>query len=385
SGCLSITHQAMSWKIYLKKGDLQYVGSSVESIAQLQYHFMKQGWNSELSALQSAPLDELTNPSSSLMENGLFAKTINWLQQDNIFNDQQKQQKLIEEICQDNLESLLWLQEGQTEWQEGVTTPAWLTQSVGDSVFLNLAEMVKFLLQRLRGWQSCSPLIESPYQRPYLLDYRDIWNPVPGGTLAPEALNKLAQLMRRGLSLRQLSLFLKQDELHVAQILSPYIDCKLIHLRDPQPPFDRVPSIIKPETPPQPKAVPVISPTHKVHKIVCIDDSPTILSEIQRFLASEQFEVTAVDDPVLASSVIFRIQPDLILLDITMPRINGYRLCSLLRSSAVFDNTPIIMATGNTGLIDKARAKLAGATDYITKPFTQRDLMSIVERYLQPA
>jgi len=117
-------------------------------------------------------------------------------------------------------------------------------------------------------------------------------------------------------------------------------------------------------------------------KIVCIDDSPTILSEIERFLGNTRYEVTTVDDPIQASSVIFRIKPDLILLDITMPKINGYRLCSLLRSSAVFDETPIIMVTGNTGLIDKARAKLAGATDYFTKPFTQQGLMGMVEKYL---
>ena len=93
-------------------------------------------------------------------------------------------------------------------------------------------------------------------------------------------------------------------------------------------------------------------------------------------------KVTAINDPVKASSVIFRLEPDLILLDITMPRINGYKLCGLLRSSHVFDETPIIMVTGNTGMIDKARAKLAGATDYFTKPFTQEGLMNIIEKHL---
>ena len=81
--------------------------------------------------------------------------------------------------------------------------------------------------------------------------------------------------------------------------------------------------------------------------------------------------------------MIFRLKPDLILLDITMPRINGYKLCGLLRNSEHCNHTPIIMVTGNTGLIDKARAKLAGATDYFTKPFTQQGLMNIVERHLQ--
>ena len=120
----------------------------------------------------------------------------------------------------------------------------------------------------------------------------------------------------------------------------------------------------------------------KTWKIVCIDDSPTILSEIARFLDGNKFKITAVDDPVQAVSKIFNINPDLILLDITMPKINGYKLCGLLRSSGKCDNTPIIMVTGNTGLIDKARAKLAGATDYFTKPFTKEGLNQIVAKYL---
>ena len=120
----------------------------------------------------------------------------------------------------------------------------------------------------------------------------------------------------------------------------------------------------------------------KTWKIICIDDSPTILSEIQRFLNGSKFEITAIDDPVKAVSQIFAIDPDLILLDITMPRINGYKLCSLLRSSGRCDDLPIIMVTGNTGLIDKARAKIAGATDYFPKPFTKEGLTQIIQKHL---
>ena len=188
--------------------------------------------------------------------------------------------------------------------------------------------------------------------------------------------------MRKGLSFRQLSIVLQKDEIHVAQILSPYIEHKIIHLRSPQPPLDRLPNIPKQPSVREEQASLTSESQVLKHKVVCIDDSPTILNEIQRFLDQERFEVTAISDPVKASSVIFRLEPDLILLDITMPRINGYKLCGLLRSSQVFDETPIIMVTGNTGVIDKARAKLAGATDYFTKPFTREGLMTIIEKHL---
>jgi twitching motility two-component system response regulator PilG len=79
---------------------------------------------------------------------------------------------------------------------------------------------------------------------------------------------------------------------------------------------------------------------------------------------------------------IISFRPNLILLDVGMPNIDGYKLCSFIRKYSAFRDTPIVMVTGNKGLIDRARAKLAGATDYMTKPFTQFDLLTMVFRYL---
>ena len=78
-----------------------------------------------------------------------------------------------------------------------------------------------------------------------------------------------------------------------------------------------------------------------------------------------------------------RVKPDLILLDVGMPKVDGYELCRLLRKHPMFKKTPIIMVTANTGLIDRARAKIAGTTDYMTKPFTQDQLLKMVFRYLE--
>ena len=69
-------------------------------------------------------------------------------------------------------------------------------------------------------------------------------------------------------------------------------------------------------------------------------------------------------------------------MDITMPEINGYKLCSLLRNSVALRETPIVMVTGRSGLVDKARARVTGATDYLVKPFTRGSLLAVVEKYL---
>ena len=383
-GYLAVNSNSVSWKIYLQGEKLKYAECSIQTLDQLKYYLLHQGWKDAVAALKDMPQTYLKSNTNSEgnSEQNLFEKAIIWLQAEKHLDNSQILQ-LLEDITQDALESCLWLDEGTSSWQEEEAIPPWIKAHIGDSFSLDLSDLITFLQQRLKGWQNCASALISPHQRPYFLDYRDIDKSVASGGLSRKALTELAQVMRRGLSFRQLSLFIHKDELHVAQILSPYIKNQLIHLRNPQPPLDRLPHIPRLTQDKTEKNISAVSQPDKIYKIVCIDDSPTILSEIQRFLGEKRFQVTAINDPVQASSVIFRIKPDLVLLDITMPRINGYRLCGLLRTSRIFDETPIIMVTGNTGLIDKARAKLAGATDYFTKPFTKEGLMAIIEKHLE--
>ena len=100
------------------------------------------------------------------------------------------------------------------------------------------------------------------------------------------------------------------------------------------------------------------------------------------FLDEQMFSVVAVNEPLKALMQILRTKPDLILLDIEMPNINGYELCSLLRKHSYFKNTPVIMVTGRKGLIDRAKAKIVRASGYLTKPFTQGDLLKIVFQHI---
>ncbi len=118
------------------------------------------------------------------------------------------------------------------------------------------------------------------------------------------------------------------------------------------------------------------------YTVACIDDSPTVLNAIQKFLEGQSLSVVAINDPVKALMQIVRSKPDLILLDITMPNLDGYELCALLRRHPRYKRTPIVMVTGNTGLIDRARAKLVRASGYLAKPFTQSDLLKTVFKHL---
>ena len=389
SGCLEVNEGEIYWKIYLQQGNLQYVYCSIQLLDQLKYHLYYLGWKQAVAALKNCPQSLLKIQDKSSEQN-IYSQLISWLLAEKHLNPAQGA-LLIQSISKDELYSCLWLDQGTSTWQDGDLLPHWILSPVKDSLSLSISECLSEAQTRLEQWQNCSTELVSVHQRPY---FPPSWSTksLPPGSLNHQALTELTQVLRGRTSIRQLSVLLKKDELQVAQILSPYIDEKIIYLHHAQSPLNQLPAIPKVKSSssqakisssPAQSKVAVTPVETKTWKIVCIDDSPTILNEIKRFLDQEKFEITAIDDPVKAVSQIFTIKPDLILLDITMPRINGYKLCGLLRNSGKCDDTPIIMVTGNTGLIDKARAKISGATDYFTKPFTKQGLTRIVEKHLK--
>ncbi len=136
-------------------------------------------------------------------------------------------------------------------------------------------------------------------------------------------------------------------------------------------------------TPAAPRPIsPVAKPVETRYTIACIDDSPTILQAISTFLNDSSVSVLMINDPLKALMQVVRSKPDMILLDVGMPNLDGYELCSLLRRHSSFKQTPIIMVTGHTGFIDRAKARLVGASGYLTKPFTQADLVKTVFKFL---
>ncbi len=384
SGCLEIVAEEISWKIYLQQGKLKYIDCSVQLLEQLKYYLCKLNDTEAIAALKQLPASAIANNSGQ----SLYGKAISLLLAE---IDTARGATLIEQIVKDELLYCLMVDRGNSFWHDRTSVPNWIPLQVEASVVLDVAECLKEQQIRLKLWQNCSDRLLSVHQRPY---FAPSWSEktFPTGSLNHQSLTELTRVLKGRTSIRQLSILLKKDELQVAQILSPYIDEKIIYLHHPPAPLNKLPNI--PRTPeensllskPDNTRITTNSTTSKpakTWKIVCIDDSPTILSEMKRFLSHDKYDITAIDDPVQAVSKIFQINPDLILLDITMPRINGYKLCGLLRNSGRCDDLPIVMVTGNTGIIDKARAKLSGATDYFTKPFTQKGLTDIVEKYLK--
>lgn len=119
----------------------------------------------------------------------------------------------------------------------------------------------------------------------------------------------------------------------------------------------------------------------KAFKVMVIDDSKTIRRTAETLLKKEGFEVITATDGFEALSMIADHQPDLILLDIMMPRLDGYQTCALIKHHRVFRHTPVVMLSSKDGLFDRARGRVVGSDNYITKPFTREELLSVIEQH----
>lgn len=116
-------------------------------------------------------------------------------------------------------------------------------------------------------------------------------------------------------------------------------------------------------------------------KIMIVDDSKTVLRSAAHFL-EPLYEVIAVEDGFLALAAVVEFQPDLLFLDIMMPRLDGYNTCLAIKSNPEFANLPIVMLSSKDSPFDKARGAMMGSNDYLTKPFSGDSLLEAVRRHL---
>ena len=116
-----------------------------------------------------------------------------------------------------------------------------------------------------------------------------------------------------------------------------------------------------------------------------IDDSNTIRRSAEIFLVQAGCQVLLAEDGFDALAKVADHQPDVIFCDIVMPRLDGYQTCALIKSNQLFKSTPVIMLSSKDGLFDKARGRIVGSEQYLTKPFTRDELLDVVRRYAPAA
>ncbi|MBW4514408.1 MAG: response regulator [Timaviella obliquedivisa GSE-PSE-MK23-08B] len=321
TGCFRVASEKVSWTVYLNQGNLIYASSSLEPFGRLDRQLRRLSIRipNLVSAVRVQVRLLFENPADEKTQNNDY-RAICWLvEQHHLSPDQAA--VLVEELSKETLEAFLQVQEGSYEFIERDQL-----SEFPHFCRLNLVSLVEQCQNQARRHQAlgqgfaASERVSIPRQSAYLHN---------GDRFKTEP------------SARE-------------RTFSPF----------------------------GAEVTPIASPEQVTHTIACIDDSPTVLNAIHSFLNDKGIGVIMINDPVKALMQIIRSKPDLILLDVTMPNLDGYELCSLVRKHPAFKNTPVVMVTSNSGFIDRAKARLVGASGYLTKPFTQPDLVKMVFKHL---
>lgn len=119
-------------------------------------------------------------------------------------------------------------------------------------------------------------------------------------------------------------------------------------------------------------------------KVLVIDDSQIIRRTAEQLLSKAGCDVLTASDGFEALSKVLDFRPDLVFVDVMMPRLDGYRTCALIKANEALRETPVIMLSNQDGLFDRAKGRLVGAAQYLSKPFTRDELIGAVRRHAQP-
>jgi two-component system, chemotaxis family, response regulator PixG len=441
--CLQALSNLVTWSIYLEQGKITYATHSVEPFDRLERHLRRLSHQIPLLTNEVRVQVRLMfepDSHSNLIEDDPNSRShpreyqaISWLVSQQYLHSTQAA-VLIQELVKEVIESFLLIKEGTYELTEPLERMAKICRLDGEKILARCQV-------RLENWQAFAPQISSPYQRPYLLINSklenqdlpklqpDLINWMKGFSLChlatilnqdeiqvarnlyPYILNgtiilhepdppydRLPKIFEeRCLPRATPTLFPKfilelvDTKEKLSTIVNSYSDISkenvapvqpLLQISTPLKDNFQEPTISNNINPASERVTAATVTTPKVHKIVSVDDSPTILKEISHFLENENFSVVTINDPLKAVLSIIRHKPDLILLDLNMLGIDGYELCRIIRNNSLFQKTPIIFVTGSKGIVDKVKAKLVGASGYLTKPFTRAELLKIVFMHL---
>jgi chemotaxis family two-component system response regulator PixG len=185
----------------------------------------------------------------------------------------------------------------------------------------------------------------------------------------------LTKLLDGQHTLRDLGRLMKRDVLQVTRSLLPYIQLGVVELIT-------IPDLPVPVSPPI-SETPATPAAARSSLVVCVDDSPLVCQTMESLLTAAGYRFVSVQDGLRAIAIILAHKPDVIFLDLIMPHTNGYEICSKLRQLSLFRNTPILILTGNDGIVDRVRAKLVGASDFLNKPVDAGIVLSVIRKHLE--
>lgn len=237
-------------------------------------------------------------------------------------------------------------------------------------VLIDMQEAIAEVQQLWQSWQDAQLTTYSPNSAPVIKQADELRK-----RTSSQLYYTLSQLLNGQHTLRDLAVQMKRDIAQVTLSLLPYIHLALVELVT-------IPDLPAPVSPPASKAPATpAKPTGPL--IACIDDSPLVCQTMEALLTAAGYRFVGVNDGLRAFAVLLAHKPDAIFLDLVMPNTNGYEICTKLRKLDCFRNTPIVILTGNDGIVDRVRAKLVGASDFLSKPIDAGTVLSVIRKHLK--
>lgn len=235
---------------------------------------------------------------------------------------------------------------------------------------LDVQQVIAEVQQLWQTWQQDRVASYSPNSTPVIKQPK----PLKERTSAA-VYQTLTYLLNGQRTLRDIALLMKRDVLQVTRSLLPFIESGLVELVN-------IPDLPVPVDTALPKTT-VSTGTPNKPLVACIDDSPLVCQTMESLLTAAGYQFIGVEDGLRAIAIILARRPDVIFLDLIMPNTNGYEICAQLRKLSSFRNTPIIILTGSDGIVDRVRAKLVGASDFLNKPIDADLVLSVIHKSLQ--
>ncbi|MEL6581788.1 MAG: response regulator [Cyanobacteria bacterium J06621_12] len=380
SGCIEIEEPydpSISWNVYLLEGKVQYVSTSLGQQERLDYlwHRFKLG---------------LECPQIELTETSEYAQLCQALSSQQ--SNESEVKKQLFRFCREGMVNVLGIEKAHIQLVPARRIKKAIISFSLEKLLAKLEEQVK-INRCIRAY------LGSPFNRLYLeqknaLKFYQIWKP----KYATPELQAIAQSQKLSAfvslfvaknSLYQIATKTNVDIVFLGKHLQQSVVEKLINLfpfKELTPEEARLKQQHQENSSPQSQSQAAKAQTAKNEQtastttlVVCIDDSKTVQKQVRMTLEAGGYRVLSILDPTLALKKLSQHQPAVIFMDINMPNLNGYDLCSLLRKSQRFKNIPIVMLTGRDGMIDRVRAKIVGATDYLTKPCDPNKLITLTK------
>ncbi|MDE5073359.1 MAG: response regulator [Trichodesmium sp. St2_bin6] len=279
----------------------------------------------------------------------------------------------IKAVVSENLEEVLFdilQEESQEKLTYDISNSGFDKTSTIISSIVRLETVISRVNKLWENWQNSNLAAYSPNLIPTIINYEKLQKIAKNNTY-----KTITKLVDGKKSLRETAAVFKKDVRELTLFLIPYVKNKLVNFKEgaDKKNLERsTQDVHKQTTPKQSQAL-----------IVCVDDSKETCYILEKIIEKTGYKFMGIQDSIKALFMIIESKPDLIFLDLMMPIANGYEICTQLRRVSIFENTPIIILTGSDGVVDRVRAKMVGATGYLTKPIEPKKVLALVKNYLQ--